>query len=89
LTGNDGRFDPTTITRPDSRLLRYYVLVALLAGPLFPLAFLPLYCKYHTLVFGFDDSGVSLRWGLLFRREIHLRLAIVSHAEVPLGGSRR
>jgi putative membrane protein len=65
-------FDPLSITRPDRRLLQYYILIALVSGPFFPIVFLPLYFKYHTLKYRFDDSGVSMSWGILFRREVYL-----------------
>lgn len=66
------RFDPTKIVRPDNSLLIYYALVSLLAGPGFPIAFLPLIFKYQTLRYHFDDEGISMSWGILFRREIYL-----------------
>lgn len=65
-------FDPKSITRPDESLARYYGLVSLLSGPFFPVAFVPLYFKYITLRYQFDESGVSMSWGILFKREIHL-----------------
>lgn len=65
-------FDPSTITRPDPALLKYYVVIALLSGPAFPIAILPLLFKYHTLRYKFDESGVSMSWGVFFRREIYL-----------------
>lgn len=65
-------FNPQSVTRPDGRLLTYYILVSLVSGPLFPIVLLPLYFKYHTLRYAFDDSGVSMSWGILFRREVHL-----------------
>jgi len=65
-------FDPFAITRADSALLKYYFLVSLLAGPAFPLAFVPLLFKYETLRYRFDESGVSMSWGILFRRETYL-----------------
>ncbi len=64
--------DPTTITRPDPALMRYYVICALLTGPFFPITLLPLFFKYETLKYRFDESGVSMSWGFLWRREIHL-----------------
>jgi putative membrane protein len=67
-----GRFDPTTITRPDPTLLQYYVVISLLTLVGFPFVFLPLFFKYYTLKYRFDDSGISMSWGILFRREIHL-----------------
>jgi len=65
-------FDPLAITRPEPDLLKYYTCVALLAVPGFPFVFLPLYFKYVTLEYKFDEDGVSMRWGILFRREVHL-----------------
>ncbi|MFO1094667.1 MAG: hypothetical protein U0992_15380 [Planctomycetaceae bacterium] len=37
-------FDPKSITRPDPRLMKYY-LSPLLTGPMFPIVILPLYFK--------------------------------------------
>ncbi len=37
---------------------------------------LPLrYFRYHTLRYFFDEQGVTVRWGLLFRREVSLTYA--------------
>ncbi len=69
---DDSKFDPLAITRPEPVLLKYYAAVAFLTGPGFPVAFLPLYFKYVTLAYKFDEDGVSMRWGILFRREVHL-----------------
>jgi uncharacterized protein len=65
-------FDPFQITRPDSALLKYYFLVSLLSGPAFPLVLIPLLFKYETLRYRFDESGVSMSWGFLFRQETYL-----------------
>jgi uncharacterized membrane protein YdbT with pleckstrin-like domain len=65
-------FDPHRITRPDPALMRYYLITAILTGPGFPFVILPLYFKFHTLRYTFDDRGVSMSWGILFKREIHL-----------------
>jgi putative membrane protein len=64
--------DPRQITRPDPALMRYYLIVSLLTGPGFFLAILPLWFKYETLRYRFDDEGISISWGILFRREVHL-----------------
>ncbi len=65
-------FDHRQITRPDPALMRYYLLVSLLTGPGFFFAILPLFFKYETLRYRFDDEGISMSWGILFRREIYL-----------------
>jgi putative membrane protein len=63
------------IQRPDAALLKYYALFSLLLGPLFFVALIPLYFRYYTMRFDFDDEGLSMRWGILFRREVTLTYA--------------
>src|SRR5262249_11220405 len=65
-------FDPRAITRPDRALLGYYIFITVLSNVFSPLVFLPLFFKYETLKYCFDDEGVSMSWGILFRREIYL-----------------
>jgi putative membrane protein len=69
---SDSSFDPRKITRPDPVLMTYYVLLSLLSTVAFPLPLIVLWCKYHTLRYRFDDKGVSMSWGVLFRRETYL-----------------
>ena len=64
--------DPRQIRRPDPSLLTYYVIVSLATLPAFPFVFLPLFIRYKTLRYRFDDQGVSMKWGLLFHREVYL-----------------
>ena len=64
--------DPRQITRPAPALMTYYVIIALLTGPGFFFAILPLFFKYETLRYRFDDDGISISWGILFRREVYL-----------------
>ena len=61
-----------SITRPHPNLLTLYFLQALITLLGFPFVFLPLFFKYHTLRYKFDDEGISAAWGILFKREIHL-----------------
>ena len=65
------------IERPDPSLLKYYLLSALAFPPAFPFIALPLYFRYHTMRYRFTDDGISMRWGILFRREI-----IVNYARI-------
>ncbi len=65
-------FDAAALSRPDRSLLKYYIVCSLLTGPLSPFLFLPLFFKYETLKYRFDDDGVSMSWGILFRKEIYL-----------------
>jgi membrane protein YdbS with pleckstrin-like domain len=63
------------IARPHPNLMTYYVLASLLAGPFFVIPLLYLYFRYHTMRYRFDEHGVSMRWGILFRREVSLAYA--------------
>lgn len=65
-------FRPDAITRPAPSLMRYYILCSLIAGPFFPIVLIPLLCKYLTLRYRFEDSGIAMQWGVLFRKEIYL-----------------
>jgi putative membrane protein len=49
--------------------------VCLLILPLFPILIIPNFFRYHTLRYRFDDEGVSMRWGILFRHEVSLNYA--------------
>jgi putative membrane protein len=68
-------FDPAgilAIERPHPKLMTYYFICCLLTVPLFPILILPHYFRYHTMRYKFDAEGVSMRWGILFRREVIL-----------------
>lgn len=60
------------IERPHRNLLGYYVLSSFVLGPLFLIPLIPRFFRYETLRIRFDEEGISMRWGLLFRKEIHL-----------------
>lgn len=57
------------LTRPHPRLFWIYAARSLLGGPAFPLLFLVLFFKYHTLKYAFGDEGVTVSWGVLFHHE--------------------
>ena len=63
------------ITRPDKALWNYYLLGCVIFPPLFPILILPAYFRYHTMRYKFTDEGISMSWGILFRREIILNYA--------------
>jgi putative membrane protein len=60
------------IEHPDPKLWIYYILTSFIAGPFFFVVLVPLYFRYHTLHYRFDQEGISMGWGILFRREINL-----------------
>jgi uncharacterized protein len=63
------------IDRPQASLLAYYSLSSLKLGPLFFIALILGYFRYHTMRYRIDAEGLSMSWGILFRREIHLTYA--------------
>ncbi len=63
------------LTRPAPPLLTYFFLIALVGNVAFPFLMLFLYFRYHTLRYRFDADGVSMGYGILFRREMHLTYA--------------
>ena len=66
-----------SIERPDKALLTYYVLSCLVFPPVLLIAGPYLYFRYHTMRYKFTDDGISMSWGILFRREV-----IVNYARI-------
>ena len=75
--------DPATdrhiqsLERPERALWTYYLLSALVLPPLFPFLAPYLWFRYSTMRYKFTDDGISMSWGILFRREI-----IVNYARI-------
>jgi putative membrane protein len=65
-------FTPYHITRPATVLMWYYTICCLLTGPGFIVAIFPNWFKYETLRYKFDEKGISMSWGIIFRREVLL-----------------
>ena len=63
------------IERPHPKLLRLYLLRSLLSGPAIFITLPVLLFRYQTLRYHFDDEGIAMKWGVLFRREITLTYA--------------
>ena len=67
--------DVFSFRRPSPALFKYYVLSSFLFGTIFFLPLTYLYFRYHTMQYSFDEEGISMKWGILFRREITLTYA--------------
>ncbi len=65
------------IERPHKNLFTYYVLSLLVFPPLLPILILPAWFRYSTMRYKFTAEGISMSWGILFRREI-----IVNYARI-------
>lgn len=64
-----------SVLRPHRNLLTYYILASLLAGPGFPILLLLRLFRFQTLRYELDAEGITVRWGILFRREVSLTYA--------------
>ncbi|GAB5559771.1 MAG: hypothetical protein SynsKO_14180 [Synoicihabitans sp.] len=58
------------ITRPHDDLMKYYLIAAFVIPPFFPILMLIGFIRFRTMRYKFTDEGISMSWGLLFRKEI-------------------
>ena len=77
------------LERPDPALWRLYVIHAVLTGPgiLFMLPLL--YFRYRTLRYRFDEEGIHMRVGILFRKEVNLTYARIQDIHLRSGFIQR
>ncbi|OGV33438.1 MAG: hypothetical protein A2020_07670 [Lentisphaerae bacterium GWF2_45_14] len=75
--------------RPHVNLLKCYFVISLLSGPFFFILFPYLFCKYHTLRYKFDEEGITVAMGLLFRREVHLTYSRIQDIHIISGVIQR
>ena len=74
-----------SIQRPHPRLLRLYMIRALLTGPGLVVLMPLLFFRYETMRFRFDAEGIHMRWGLLFQRQINLTYARIQDIHLTSG----
>ncbi|MCY3927492.1 MAG: PH domain-containing protein [Acidobacteria bacterium] len=87
--GNDADDRVRALRRPHPKLLRYYVLFSLITGPAFPVVFTILFLRYRTLSYRFDDEGVTMSWGAVFKREISLTYSRIQDIHVQSNAVER
>ena len=63
------------IERPHKKLMTYYFLSAVAALPAFPVVLLIYFFRYHTMRYRFDQEGISMSWGILYRHQTVLNYA--------------
>ncbi|MEO8439104.1 MAG: PH domain-containing protein [Spartobacteria bacterium] len=78
-----------TLSAPDPALWKLYIIRAMLTGPglIFLLPYL--YFRYHTLRYTFDEEGIHMRVGILFRREVNLTYARIQDIHLHSGVIQR
>ncbi len=70
------------LTRPDPELWTLYIIYSVLSNVALPFVILPLYFRFKTLRYRFDDHGVSVSYGLIWRRETYLTYARIQDIHV-------
>ena len=74
--------DTARTLRPERSLLTYYMLRSLMFGPGFVFAAPAFYFRFRSLRYEVDDEGITMRWGVLFRREISLTYARIQDIQL-------
>ena len=78
-----------TLERPHPDLLKYYIITAIFTGPGLIAALPYLFFRYHTLRYRFDDEGIHMKVGILFRREVNLTYARIQDIHLRSGFIQR
>jgi hypothetical protein len=73
------------LERPHPALWTYYIIRAILTGPGLVVALPYLYFRYHTLRYRFDEEGIHMKVGILFRRETNLTYARIQDIHLRSG----
>ncbi|MBT5901014.1 MAG: PH domain-containing protein [Opitutaceae bacterium] len=58
------------INRPHADLMKYYLIASFVIPPIFPILLTIGAIRYRTMRYKFTDEGISMSWGMLFRKEI-------------------
>lgn len=77
------------LERPQSALWKLYIVRCLLTGPLIVFTLPYFYFRYHTLRYRFDDEGIHMKVGILFRREVNLTYARIQDIHLKSGFIQR
>jgi len=77
------------LERPDPALWKLYVIRALLTGPAALIVLPVLYFRYHTLRYRFDEEGIHMKVGILFRREVNVTYARIQDIHLSSGFVQR
>lgn len=74
-----------SLERPHPSLWTYYVICSLFTGPAIVFTLPYLYFRYHTLRYRFDEEGIHMKVGILFRQEVNLTYARIQDIHLRSG----
>ena len=74
-----------TLERPHPALWTYYIILSICTGPGIVVMLPYLYFRYHTLRYRFDEEGIHMQVGILFRRETNLTYARIQDIHLRSG----
>lgn len=77
------------LERPHPNLLKVYLIHSILTLPGFFIIFPVLFFRYHTLRYKFDNEGVSVSWGILFRQQVNLTYSRIQDIHMHAGFIQR
>ncbi len=77
------------IERPHKKLATLYVIRSILTGPLIIISLPAMLIRYSTMRYRFDADGVSMSWGVLFRRSIDLNYSKMQDIHLTSGPLQR
>lgn len=77
------------IERPHPKLMTYYVITCLMTVVLFPIFIIPAYLRYRSMRYRFDEEGIAMRWGILWRRENLLNYSKIQDIHLSSGVIQR
>ena len=77
------------LERPHPSLWKLYLIRSILTGPGMLIALPYHFFRYKTLRYRFDDEGIHMKVGILFRREVNLTYARIQDIHLSSGFIQR
>ncbi len=77
------------LERPDRSLWTLYLIRAVLSGPAIIITLPLFFFRFRTLHYRFDEEGIHMRVGILFRREVNLTYARIQDIHLQSGAIQR
>jgi putative membrane protein len=74
-----------SLERPHRSLWTYYIIRAILTGPGLIVMLPYLFFRFHTLRYRFDEEGIHMKVGLLFREEVNITYARIQDIHLKSG----